>query len=93
MTRLFTNRSGDGFRSDPGKPAMQANFKSSLRTVARHMEGLFLEHTALVRRTIDRILASIDGCRQRRRLHRSYLRCSRKPASKWRPPKPTATAA
>ena len=93
MTRLFTNRSGDGFRSDPGKSAMQANFKSSLRTVARHMEGLFLEHTALVRRTIDRILASIDGCRQRRRLHRSYLRCSRKPASKWRPPKPTATAA
>ena len=92
MTRLFTNHSEEGFPSDPGKPALQANFKSSLRTVARHMEGLFLEHTAMVGRTLDRILASIDGCRQRRRPHRSYPRCSRKPTSKWRFRKATATA-
>jgi hypothetical protein len=92
MTRLFAKHSEGGFRSAPGKPALQANFKSSLRTVARHMEGLFLEHTAMVGRTLDRILASIDGCRQRRRPHRSYPRCSRKPTSKWRFRKATATA-
>ena len=29
LARLFTNRSEESFRADPGKPAMQANFKSS----------------------------------------------------------------
>ena len=33
LARLFTNRSEESFRADPGKPAMQANFKSSLRTM------------------------------------------------------------
>ena len=92
LARLFTNRSEESFRADPGKPAMQANFKSSLRTVARHLEGLFLEHTALLGKTVERILAGIAACRQRQRPNRSFPRLSRNPASKWRPSKATATA-
>ncbi len=90
LARLFTNRSEESFRADPGKPAMQANFKSSLRTVARHLEGLFLEHAAMLGKTVERILAGIAACRQRP--NRSFPRLSRKPASKWRSSKATATA-
>ena len=92
LARLFTNRSEESFRADPGKPAMQANFKSSLRTVARHLEGLFLEHAAMLGKTVERILAGIAACRQRQRPNRSFPRLSRKPASKWRSSKATATA-
>ena len=92
LARLFTNRSEESFRADPGKPAMQANFKSSLRTVARHLERLFLEHAAMLGKTIERILAGIAACRQRQRPNRSFPRLSRKPASKWRSSKATATA-
>ena len=72
LARLFTNRSEESFRADPGKPAMQANFKSSLRTVARHLEGLFLEHAAMLGKTVERILAGIAACRQRQRPNRSF---------------------
>ena len=92
LARLFTNRSEESFRADPGQPAMQANFKSSLRTVARHLEGLFLEHAAMLGKTVERILAGIAACRQRQRPNRSFPRLSRKPASKWRSSKATATA-
>ena len=92
LARLFTNRSEESFRADPGKPAMQANFKSSLRTVARHLEGLFLEHATMLGKTVERILAGIAACRQRQRPNRSFPRLSRKPASKWRSSKATATA-
>ena len=92
LARLFTNRSEESFRADPGKPAMQANFKSSLRTVARHLEGLFLEHAAMLGKTVERILAGIAACRQRQRPNRSFPRLSRKPASKWRSGKATTTA-
>ena len=94
LARLFTNRSEESFRADPGKPVMQANFKSSLRTVARHLEGLFLEHAAMLGKTVERILAGIAACRQRQRQrpNRSFPRLSRKPASKWRSSKATATA-
>ena len=92
LARLFTNRSEESFRADPGQPAMQANFKSSLRTVARHLEGLFLEHATMLGKTVERILAGIAACRQRQRPNRSFPRLSRKPASKWRSSKATATA-
>ena len=92
LARLFTNCSEESFRADPGKPAMQANFKSSLRTVARHLEGLFLEHAAMLGKTVERILAGIAACRQRQRPTRSFPRLSRKPTSKWRSSKATATA-
>ncbi len=91
LARLFTNRSEESFRADPGKPVMQANSKSSLRTVARHLEGLFLE-PAMLGKTVERILAGIAACRQRQRPNRSFPRLSRKPASKWRSSKATAPA-
>ena len=93
MARLFTNRSEQSFPADPGKPPMQANFKSSPRTVAQHLEGLFLEHAAMLGEAVNRILAGIADCRQRQRPNRSYPRLSRKPASKWRPQKATPTTA
>ena len=71
LARLFTNRSEESFRADPGKPVMQANFKSSLRTVARQLEGLFLEHAAMLGKTFERILAVFVACRQRQRPNRS----------------------
>ena len=74
LARLFTNRSEESFRADPGKPVMQANSKSSLRTVARHLEGLFLEHAAMLGKTVERILAGIAACRQRQRPNRSFPR-------------------
>ncbi len=41
---------------------------------------------------VERILAGIAACRQRQRPNRSFPRLSRKPASKWRSSKATATA-
>ena len=92
MTRLCTNHSEGGYRSDPGKPALQANFRNGLRTVGRHLEGLFLQYAATLEATLREILDSIAPCRQRRRPNRSYPRVSRKPASKWRSRKPVPTA-
>ena len=54
--------------------------------------GLFLEHAAMLGKTVERILAGIAACRQRQRPNRSFPRLSRKPASKWRSSKATATA-
>ena len=95
MTRLFTNHSEGGYRSDPGKPALQTNFRNGLRTVGRHFEGLFRHYAVKLEATLREILDSIAPCRQRRRPNRPYPHVSRKPASKWRPRKlaPTATPA
>ena len=97
LTRLFANRSEQDARVEPdghGRPAQQANFSHALRTVARHVEGLFLRHTALVRDVVQRILDGMAQCRPRRRPGRSYPRRSRKPASNiWRKRKATAIPA
>ena len=84
MTRLFTQHSERGFPSNAGKPALLANFRNGLRTVGQHLEGLFLHYALTLSETVETILASIAGCRQRQRPNRSYPRVSRKPASKWR---------
>ena len=88
MARLFTNQSESGFRSQAGKQPLQANFRNALRTVGSRLEGLFLNYATTLSETVSTILASIAGCRQRQRSHRSYPRVSRKPASKWRSSKP-----
>ena len=96
LTRLFANRSERDARAEPdghGRPAQQANFRHALRTVARHVEGLFLRHTALVRDVVQHILDGIGRSRPRRRPGRSYPRRSRKPAAKWRKRKATAAPA
>ena len=93
LTRLFANRSEIDARAAPdghGRPGQQANFSHALRTVARHVEGLFLQHTALVRDAVQHILDGLATCRPRRRPRRSYPRQSRKPAKKWRRRKATA---
>ena len=84
MTLLFTQHSERGFPSEAGKPAMLANFRNGLRTVGQHLQGLFLHYALTLSETVETILASIAGCRQRQRPNRSYPRVSRKPASKWR---------
>ena len=61
--------------------------------MARRVEGLILRHTALVRDVVQRILDGMAVCRPRRRPGRSYPRRSRKPASKWRKRKASATPA
>ncbi len=95
LTRMFASHSEEQFRAAPdghSRPALQANFQNSLRTVARHLEGLFLVHATTLASTVQRILEGIAACRQRRRPGRSCPRRSRKPASKWRNRKPTEAA-
>ena len=84
MTRLFTNHTEGGFRSEAGKPPMQANFQNAMRTMARNVAGLLLQYSTTLCQTVGSMLASIAHCRQRQRPGRSYPRKSRKPASKWK---------
>ena len=91
LTRIFSNHSEDGFnsqRNTEDKLEIRANFKNSLMTVARNIEGLLLQQARLLCNTINHIVASISSCRQRLRPNRSYDRTSRKPIGKWKPPKP-----
>ena len=91
LTRIFSNHSEDGFNTKSSADATQpikVNFKNSLITVARHIEGLLLQQAKLVTETINHIVASISSSRQKLRPNRSYDRCSRKPVGKWKPPKP-----
>ena len=78
MTRLFTNHTEGGFRTEAGKPPMQANFQNAMRTMARNVAEAataVLDHAVPDRR---------EHARQRQRPGRSYPRKSRKPASKWK---------
>ncbi|MBL4869288.1 MAG: IS4 family transposase [Pseudomonadales bacterium] len=91
LTRIFANHSEDGFNlQNPTDeaPQIKVNFKNSLITVARNIEGLFLQQAILVNEAINHILASISSCRHKLRPNRSYDRRSRKPIGKWKPPKP-----
>ena len=87
LTRLFANRSEDGFnRLDDAeeKPEMQANFKNSLLGVGRNIEALMLRQVEFLTATVNQILEGMGSCRQRKRTGRSYERRSRKPESTWR---------
>ena len=87
LTRLFANRSEDGFnRLDDAeeKPEMQANFKNSLLVVGRNIEALMLRQMEFLTATVNQILEGMGSCRQRKRTGRSYERRSRKPESTWR---------
>ena len=74
--------------AQPGRPPQRANFNHSLGTVARELEGLFLNHAALLRETLDRVLAHVARSPQRERPDRSYPRQSLRPSKKWRDRKP-----
>lgn len=91
LTRIFSNHSEDGFNrksSADETPPIKANFKNSLMTMARNIEGLLLQQKKLVTEVINQIVASISSARQKLRPNRSYARCSRKPIGKWKSPKP-----
>lgn len=91
LTRIFANHSEDGFNAKDSAdetPQITANFKNSLMTVARNIEGLLLQQAKLVTDTINQIVASISSVRQKLRPNRAYDRRSRKPVGKWKPPKP-----
>ena len=98
LTRLFANHGEDWMnrgRQGGPKPAMAANFKNSLATVARNIEVLLLQHATALSETVTRIVEGITACRQRLRPNRSYPRRSRKPIGKWsrrKVPKARATA-
>ncbi len=95
LTRLFANHCEQGLRAAPdghGRPARQAHFQNSLRTVARQLEALFLQHASVLSESVQRVVEGIAAGWQRRRPGRSFPRVSRKPASKWRNRKATATA-
>ena len=96
LTRRFAHHSEEAWRGEPdghGRPGRQVNFQHSLCTVARHLEGLFLQHAQLPGKTVQRILDGIGRSRPRRRPGRAHARRSRKPASRWRNRKATATPA
>lgn len=95
MTRIFSNHTEIGFnqKTSDDKQKIVANFKSSLITVARNIEALFLQQAKLVRKTVNRIIHAISICKQKRRPNRSYDRASKKPVNKWYPEKGANTKA
>ena len=96
LARLFSNHGEDllgGRGGAPGEAETRVNFKNSLLTVARHLEGLFLQHAALLGKTLGHILDAIVSCRQKTRPNRSCPRRSRKPVGKWKPEKAAKAAA
>ena len=59
LTRLFTNRCEEGFRSAPGehgKPRIRANVKNGLAVVAEHLEGLLMQQEETLGRTVRSIV-------------------------------------
>ena len=91
LSRLFATeceRELAAAAAQPGRPPQRANFNHSLGTVARELEGLFLNHAALLRETLDRVLAHVARSPQRERPDRSYPRRSLRPSKKWRDRKP-----
>lgn len=85
MTRIFSNHTEIEFnqKTSDDKRKIVANFKSSLITVARNIEALFLQQAKLVKKTVNRIIHAISMCKQKRRPNRSYDRASKKPVNKW----------
>ena len=74
LTRLFSNH-GEGLlgagRGVRDEAQMRVNFKNSLLTVARHIEGLFLQQAAAFGKTLGHIVDGIVSCRQKLRPNRS----------------------
>lgn len=92
VSRIFSNKVEKDFldedlEKDTGKnpqsTRFRVNFKNSLTTIARNLEGLFILHMQLVSETIHTILSSLSRCKQKERPGRSYARQSKKPIKKW----------
>ncbi len=90
LTRLFSNYTEDRLntsQSHSKKQTMQTNFKNNLLTIARNIEGLFLQQKVVLSKTLNCIITNMKTCRQRLRPNRHYDRVSRKPIGVWRPSK------
>ena len=86
LMQLCSNHSEDNInrsQANDRKQAMQTNFKNNLITVARNIEGLFLQQKAILSKTITHIFGCITRCQQRLHPNSSYERRSRKPMGKW----------
>jgi len=95
LTRIFSNHTEIGFnqKTSDDKQKIVADFKSSLITVARNIDALFLQQANVVKKTVNRIINAISICKQKRRPNRSYDRASKKPVNKWYPEKGAMTKA
>jgi len=65
----------------------KVNMKNALITMARHLEGLFLQQAKLTCETLNVIVNALGFCRQKTRPGRKFPRASMKPVGKWRPSK------
>ena len=96
LTRLLSHHGEDQLGADRAArdpTQVRVNFKNSLLTVARHLEGLCLQHAAGLGKTLSLIMDAMGSCRHKLRPNRSYPRRSRKPIGKWKPAKAARAAA
>lgn len=88
LSRIFSNQTDDALllnRKSDNDEKIKANFKNCLITVARNIEGLFLQQVKYIKDTLLVITKSISTCFQKERPNRAYQRCSNKVIKKWRP--------
>lgn len=90
LNRLFANQTEQEFIQNQDSSnslysleRFKVNFKNCLTTVARCVEGLFIQHAGLVKDTINKIMTSVYAVRQKDRPNRSYKRVSLKPVKRW----------
>lgn len=92
MSRIFANKvekdladedERKNIQVDPKHQKMRVNFKNSLVTIARNLEGLLIRHTRFVAETVQTVFISLFSTRQKERPNRSYPRKSMKPQNKW----------
>jgi hypothetical protein len=91
FTRIFSNKAEkelenshfDKTGSAEKSPKVRVNFKNSLASISRNLEGLFSQYTNLVNQTVREILKSSVRCRHKERPGRQYPRRSRRPLTKW----------
>ncbi len=86
LARRFSSRCDadlNGGGGDGDLPAMRASFRNGLRLVGREIEAMFLAQSAMVARSVARIMTGLSRCIQRERPGRSHPRRSMRPRSKW----------
>ncbi len=94
LHRIFANHAEDEINEKDktnedghilgGIPMFRINAKNSLRTMARNLESMFLQHAELLAKTLNNMVDAISFCKQKERPGRKYNRISRKPTNKWR---------
>ena len=91
LSRLFANYAdielnpdwAPGSGSFPGSSDLQTNFKNCTHVVDRSLESIFLSHRQ-IRTVFSPLLHTIHRRHHRKRPHRSFIRRSMRPLTKWR---------